>query len=84
VIKTNPGYVQAYVNLATVHLLQSDRKAAVETAKTGVEANAGNVTLNELLVSLLLEDKSSSDYISAVAALEELNPQSPLLESIKQ
>lgn len=83
VINENKSYIQAYVNLATVKLLQGDKTAAISVAKQAVEANPTNVTVHELLVSMLLDNKDSAEYKTAVANLEKLNPEDPLLESIK-
>lgn len=83
VINENKSYIQAYVNLATVKLLQGDKAAAISVAKRAVEANPTNVTVHELLVSMLLDNKNSADYKTAIANLEKLNPEDPLLESIK-
>ena len=82
VIDGNASFIQAYINLATVKLLQGDKKAAQEVAKKAVEANPNSVTVHELLVSMYLEDKESSEYQTAVENLRKLNPEDPLLESI--
>lgn len=84
IISANSAYVQAYVNLSTLYKLQSKDQDAVEVAKQGVKANSNSVILYELLVSMLLEKKDSSDYKEAVAALKKLNPSDPLLESLKK
>lgn len=83
VINNNKSYVQAYVNLATVRKLQGNQSAAVAVAKKGVEANPTNETMHELLVSMLLDDRDSDEYKQAIANLEKLNPEDPLLQSIK-
>lgn len=84
VISSNSSNVQAYVNLATLYKLQGKSKEAAQLAKKAVAANPGSVVLQELQVSMLLEDKTNPDYKEAVAALRKLNPQDPLLEAIKQ
>jgi len=84
IISTNSTYVQAYVNLATLYKLQSKDQDAVDTAKQGVQANPNSATLYELLVSMLLDKKDSTDYKQAVDALKKLNPSDPLLESLKK
>lgn len=83
-ITANPSYVQAYVNLATLYKMQGKNDQAVATAQKGVEANPRSATLYELLVSMLLDKKDSPEYKKAVATLAEINPQDPLLESLKQ
>lgn len=84
VIKSNPAYVQAYVNLATMYRLQQNNKAAIDAAKDGVTNNPNNVVLAELLVSLTMDNKNSPEYQDALSKLEQLNPKSPLLEALKQ
>lgn len=83
-IASNPNYTQAYVNLATVYKLQQNTKAAIQTAQNGVKANPHDVVLNELLVSMNLDDTSSAAYKTAVANLKELNPNDPLLAALNQ
>jgi tetratricopeptide (TPR) repeat protein len=82
-ISSNPNFTQAYVNLATVRRLQGSPKEALEVAKAGLADNPSNVILCELVVSLSMDDKQSSDYQTAVATLKKLNPNDPLLEMLK-
>lgn len=84
IIASNSSNVQAYVNLATVYRLKGDNAAAAKIAQDAVEKNPANVTLLELRVSMLLEDKTTPEYKKAVAALKAANPQDPLLKSINQ
>lgn len=84
IVADNPSTVQAYVNMATVYRLQGKNKEAIEVAKKAVDANPQSVTLLELHVSMLLEDQKSEDFKNAVAALRKVNPNDPLLESLKQ
>lgn len=83
VIAANPTYTQAYINLAMIYRLQGKQADAVAIAKKGIEANKNNVSLNELLVSLLLEQKDSQDYKDAVANLSAVNPNSELLKTLQ-
>jgi len=83
-ITANDTFVQAYVNLSTLYKLQGKNKDAVDVAKQGVKANPNSVVLNELLISMLLEDKESEDFKQAVEALKKINPKSPIFEAIKQ
>lgn len=83
IISSNASFIQAYVNLATLYKLQGKTEDSVRVARQGVEANPNSVTLYELLVSMLLEDKTSAEYKDAVAKLKKLNPSDPLLESLK-
>jgi tetratricopeptide (TPR) repeat protein len=83
-IAANSGYVQAYVNLSTLYKLQNKSSDAIKTAQQGIAANPKNVVLRELLVSMLLDDKTSPDYTKALADLKKINPNDPLLEAIKQ
>jgi tetratricopeptide (TPR) repeat protein len=80
---TDKTYVQAYVNLATLHRMQGDKDKAIEVAKKGIEANPSNIVLNELYVSMLLDEKGSEAYKKAVENLRNLDPNDPLLESLE-
>lgn len=84
VITLNPNNVQAYVNIATVYKLNSNSGEAVKVANEGVEKNPNSVVMHELRVSMLMNDKTSSDYKEAVAALRKLNPQDQLLQSLNE
>jgi tetratricopeptide (TPR) repeat protein len=83
-IKANPTYVQAYVNLATLYKLQNDTDKAIKTADDGVKSNPNNTVLAELLVSLTMDDKNSDKYKDAVSYLKKLNPSDPLLIALEQ
>jgi len=83
VIADNPGNIQAYVNLAILYKLQNKITEATAIANSAVKSNPTNVTLLELKVSILMEDKSTDDYKMAVKDLETINPQDPLLDSLK-
>lgn len=82
-IAANPGYIQAYVNLATLYKLQGKSDDAIAVAKKGVQANPKSVVLHELLISMLLEKKESPEYQQAVQSLKQLNPQDPIFEVLK-
>jgi tetratricopeptide (TPR) repeat protein len=82
-IAVNPSNVQAYVNVATTYKLQSNRSGSIDAAKEGVKNNPTNVTLHELLVSMLMDDKTSQDYINALSDLKELSPQDPLVKALE-
>lgn len=84
IIASNPNSVQAYVNLATVYKLQGKDTEAISIAKGGVAKNPSSVVLNELLVSMLMNDTGSSEYKSAVATLKKLDPANPLLQALNQ
>lgn len=84
IIASNDSNVQAYVNLATVYRLQGDNKAAAAISQQAVEKNPNNVTLLELRVSMLLEDKDSEQYAQAVEALRAVNPEDPLLTALAE
>lgn len=84
IISSNPNFVQAYVNLATVRRLQGNTAEAIRTAKRGVKNNPGSVVLCELVVSMTMDDKQSEDYKSAITSLKKLNPNDPLLEMLKE
>ena len=84
IITANETYIQAYVNLSTLYKLQSKTQDAVDVAKQGVKANPNSATLYELLISMLLDDKGSTDYKEAVASLKKLNPSDPLLQTLKK
>lgn len=83
-IDTNANYTQAYVNLATLYKMQGDIQNAIEVAQQGVKNNPSSTTLHELRVSMLLDDKESPEYKVAIVELEKLNPNDPLLESLRQ
>ncbi len=83
VIADNPGYTQAYVNLAILYKLQNKISEATAIANAAVKSNPNNVTLLELKVSILMEDKTTQDYKTAVKDLAAINPQDPLLDSLK-
>ncbi len=83
VIADNPGYTQAYVNLAILYKLQNKISEAMAIADSAVKSNPNNVTLLELKVSILMEDKTTDDYKTAVKDLAAINPQDPLLDSLK-
>lgn len=84
VISANPSNVQAYVNLATVYRLQNKNAEAAKVAAEAVKNNPQSVTLLELQVSMLMDDKNSPEYIQAVKTLREVNPNDPLLQAIDQ
>ena len=84
VIQSNPTYVQAYVNLATMYQLQGNNKKAVSTAVSGTVNNPNNTVLLELLVSLTMTDKNSRQFKEAVEKLKIVNPNDPLLVQLKQ
>lgn len=84
VIADNKTNVQAYVNIATVYKLQGNSPEAAKIAAEAVEANPSSVTLLELKVSMLMDKKGSEEYKSAVADLKKLNPQDPLLQSLRE
>lgn len=84
VIASNESYVQAYVNLSTLYKLQNKSQDAIDIAKQGVKANPNSVVLNELLISMLLENKKSPEYKNAVETLKKINPQDPIFEAIKE
>ncbi|MEI7918322.1 MAG: tetratricopeptide repeat protein [Candidatus Saccharibacteria bacterium] len=83
VIADNPGYTQAYVNLAILYKLQNKISEAMAIADSAVKSNPNNVTLLELKVSILMEDKTTDDFKTAVKDLAAINPQDPLLDSLK-
>lgn len=72
------------MNLSTLYKLQGKTQDSVDVAKQGVKANPNSATLYELLISMLLEDKNSTDFKEAVATLKKLNPSDPLLEALKK
>jgi tetratricopeptide (TPR) repeat protein len=78
-IASNPGYAQAYVNLATLYKIQNKSDKAIEVSQKGVKNNPNNTVLNELLVSMTMHEKDSKAYKDAVAQLKKLNPNDPLL-----
>lgn len=84
IITSNANYIQAYVNLSTMHKLRGDNKKALEVAELGVKNNPDNVVLLELLVSMALSDKNSTTYKEAVSRLKKVNPKDPLLESLRE
>ncbi len=83
VIAANSGYTQAYVNLAILYRLQNKTSEAITIANSAVSSNPNNVTLLELKVEMLMDDKTTSDYKTAVKDLTAVNPQDPLLDSLK-
>ena len=83
-ISSNPTYVQAYVNLATMQKLQNHNDQAIEVASRGVKNNPNNVVLAELMVSLTMTDKQSAEYQQAITKLQEINPQDQLLEIVNK
>lgn len=83
-IAGNAGYIQAYSNLGSLYLLQGKTTEAIAITKQGVEANKTSVVLHEMLVSMLLNDKSDPAFTEAVNALRLLNPNDPLLIAIEQ
>lgn len=84
IVADNTSNVQAYVNMATVYRLQGKKQEAIDVSREAVNHNPRNVTLLELQVSMLLEDKESVEYQEAVAALREVSPEDPLLEALEQ
>ncbi len=84
VIAANGSNVQAYVNLATVYKLQNNTAEAAKVASEGVSKNPANVVLHELKVSMLMNDKSSTEYKEAIDALKKLNPQDQLLQALNE
>ena len=84
VIAANPSNIQAYVNIATVYKLQNNTTEAVKVANEAVVKNPTSVVLHELKVSMLMNDKGSSEYKEAVAALKKLNPQDQLLQALNE
>jgi tetratricopeptide (TPR) repeat protein len=82
-IAANPNNIQAYVNASTTYKLQSNRSGSIDIAKEGVRNNPTNVIMHELLVSMLMDDRTSSDYIAALAALKELSPQDSLVRALE-
>ncbi len=82
VIAENSSNVQAYVNLATVYRLQGKNGEAVKIANESVKNNPNSVTLLELKVSMLLDEKGSDAYNAAVEELKKANPQDPLLQAL--
>ena len=82
-ITANPSNIQAYVNAATTYKLQGNRSGAIDIASEGVKNNATNVTIHELLVSMLMDDKTSKEYISALADLKTLSPNDPLVQALE-
>jgi len=83
-INSNPAYSQAYVNLATLYRLQNKNDQAVATAEKAVINNPNNVVLNELLVSMTMNDKDSPKFKAAIVKLQKLNPKDPLLDLVKR
>lgn len=83
IIAANPSYTQAYINLATMYRLQGKQTDAIAIAKKGVESNPNNVSLNELVVALLLDQKDSQAYKDALANLKKSNPNSELLKTLQ-
>jgi tetratricopeptide (TPR) repeat protein len=84
IINENPTYIQAYVNLATVQRLQAKTNESIKTAAEGVKNNPDSVTLHELNVSMLMNDKSSKDYKNSIEALKKLDPQNQLLRILNE
>lgn len=83
-IASNPNFAQAYVNLATLYKIQGKNDQAITVSKKAVTNNPTNTVLNELLVSMTMSQPNSSDYKTAVANLQKLNPKDPLLASLSQ
>ena len=84
IVNQNPSYIQAYVNLATVQRLKGDNDGAAATASKGVENNPDSVVLHELRVSMLMEDKSTKEYKSAVKDLKRLDPKNQLIKILNE
>ncbi|RYX78669.1 tetratricopeptide repeat protein [bacterium] len=84
VIADNKTNVQAYVNIATVYKLQGNASEAAKVATEAVKENPTSVTLLELKVSMLMDNKNTPEYKAAVAELKKLNPQDPLLQSLRE
>ena len=83
IIASDPTYSQAYVNLSTMYKVQGNTTEAIATAQKAVDNNPNSVVLNELLVSMTMGDKKSAAYLKAVDQLKKLNPNDPLLKSLK-
>lgn len=81
-ISTNPNNTQAYVNLATLYKMQNNLAEATRVANDGVKNNPGSITLHELQVSMLLNDRNTPEFKAAVESLKKLNPDSAMLKSV--
>jgi lipopolysaccharide biosynthesis regulator YciM len=79
VINQNPGYVQAYVNLASVYRMQGHIDLAVSTLKKGIQNNPNASSLYAMMVGTLAQQPDSQDYKDAATALKKLDPQNPAL-----
>lgn len=84
IIASDPTYAQAYVNLASLYAMQGKTSEAIATIDQGIGKVPKSVTLHELKVSLLVSRKGSAEYNQAVAALRQVNPDDPLLRSLKE
>ncbi len=84
IISSDPAYAQAYVNLASIYAMQGKTSEAITTIDQGIGKVPKSVTMHELKVSLLVSRKGSAEYNQAVAALRQVNPDDPLLRSLKE
>lgn len=80
-ISANPGYVQAYVNLAVVHKNAGDTATALSVLQRGMVNNPNASALYGLQVSYLSDKKDSPEYRSAVETLKLLDPNNSALTS---
>ncbi|KKP69937.1 hypothetical protein A2X44_01865 [candidate division CPR3 bacterium GWF2_35_18] len=80
-IESNPNYIQAYVNLATIYRIQQDQKNAVSITEEGISKNANATVLYELLLSIVINEPTSESYQKAYKKLKEINPQSAVIKS---
>lgn len=83
-IDSHPNYVQAYLNLASLYSLQGQQDKAVEVLKRGTDKNPNAVNLYEMIVSILSDNKESSDYRWAKSHLKKLDPNNNLLQNEKE
>ena len=82
-IDSNPKYVQAYINLATLDRQQGRADEARKVAEAAVAANPTSVALYQLRVSTLLDKKGSAEYNAALDGLRGINPDDPLLLALQ-
>ena len=81
-IAADAKYIQAYVNLTTLYKLQGRAGDAKAVAVQAVANNPGNITLHQLQVAVLLDQKGSPEYQAAVEGLRKVNPTDPMLDAI--
>ncbi|HUD21080.1 MAG TPA: hypothetical protein VMQ44_03385 [Candidatus Saccharimonadales bacterium] len=74
IVNQNSGFIQAYLNLASLYRIEGQADKANEILLSGIKNNPQSASLYSYLISINADKKGAKDYQSWVDNLKKLDP----------